>query len=137
MEKRVVAVAVARNTEGKLLCQKRINSTIPDADNKWEFPGGEIEDGETPEQTAVRECLEETNCKVEIIRFLPFPYTQMWTKGNGETFQVFIWFFEAKHIGGEPKSLDNKSSEVGWFTKEEAKQLDGLSSFYEALKYID
>ena len=31
----------------------------------WEFPGGRIEPGETPEAAAVRECLEETGLHVE------------------------------------------------------------------------
>jgi mutator protein MutT len=32
----------------------------------WEFPGGKCEPGERPEQTAVRECLEETGLRVEV-----------------------------------------------------------------------
>jgi 8-oxo-dGTP diphosphatase len=31
----------------------------------WEFPGGKIEPGETPEEAAVRECLEETGLSVQ------------------------------------------------------------------------
>lgn len=31
----------------------------------WEFPGGKIQPGETPEAAAVRECLEETGLPVE------------------------------------------------------------------------
>jgi 8-oxo-dGTP diphosphatase len=32
----------------------------------WEFPGGKCEPGETPEQAAIRECLEETGILVVI-----------------------------------------------------------------------
>ena len=37
----------------------------------WEFPGGRVELGETPEAAAVRECYEETGIKVTIIESYP------------------------------------------------------------------
>ena len=33
----------------------------------WEFPGGKIRAGETPEVAAARECLEETGLAVEVV----------------------------------------------------------------------
>ena len=33
----------------------------------WEFPGGKCEPGESPEQAAARECLEETGLSVRIV----------------------------------------------------------------------
>ena len=32
----------------------------------WEFPGGKVQDGELPEQAAVRECLEEAGLEVRV-----------------------------------------------------------------------
>ena len=37
----------------------------------WEFPGGKIENGETPEAAAVRECLEETGLVVRVVGAYP------------------------------------------------------------------
>lgn len=37
--------------------------------NKWEFPGGKIDAGETPEQCIVREVLEELEIVIEVDSF--------------------------------------------------------------------
>jgi 8-oxo-dGTP diphosphatase len=37
----------------------------------WEFPGGKVEAGETPQQAAQRECLEEAG--IEIVVENPYP----------------------------------------------------------------
>lgn len=53
---------------GVLVHDKRILTQKRRADdvwgNLWEFPGGVVEDGETPDQTVVREYLEETGLAV-------------------------------------------------------------------------
>jgi mutator protein MutT len=37
----------------------------------WEFPGGKLESGETPEGAAARECLEETGLEVRVTGAYP------------------------------------------------------------------
>ena len=54
---RIEVVAAIIEKDGKILiCRRAENKTRA---LKWEFPGGKIEPGETPEQAVLRECREE------------------------------------------------------------------------------
>lgn len=136
-KQKVIAVALIRNAERKILLQKRIDPLIPEADGKWEFPGGVVEFGETPSQAAEREVKEETGCNIEIVRLLPFAHSRVWQRTDGEVIQTFVWCFEARYVGGELKSLDKKVSEVQWYRKEEIAALDALPGTEEFLELID
>jgi 8-oxo-dGTP diphosphatase len=57
-----IAIAVVEH-EGRFLIGQR-PAGVP-LGGLWEFPGGKIEPGETPEAAAVRECREETGLTVE------------------------------------------------------------------------
>lgn len=60
----VVATGVLIN-DGRVYIQKRRPDDV--WPGLWEFPGGCMEQGETPEQTVVREFLEETACRVQVV----------------------------------------------------------------------
>lgn len=47
-----------------------IRRSAPEGTLVWALPGGTVEAGETPEQAAVRETLEETGLTVEAVRLL-------------------------------------------------------------------
>ncbi len=95
----------------------------------WEIPAGAIDDGESPEQAAARECLEETGWR-------PGPLTEIgWSfPSNGLMDQRFRWFVAAgaEHVG-EPSDLA-EVERVEWKPVETVRALlatdelrDGLS----------
>ena len=64
MKKNIYVVGAVIIENGKILCAQRGPSkSLP---LKWEFPGGKIEAGETPQEALRREILEEMQCEVEI-----------------------------------------------------------------------
>lgn len=58
-----IAIAVVEH-EGRYLIGRRPEG-VPLA-GLWEFPGGKVQPGESAEQAAARECLEETGLAVEV-----------------------------------------------------------------------
>jgi 8-oxo-dGTP diphosphatase len=62
----VTAAIIERN--GKILLAKRSsNSSLP---NKWEFPGGKVDVGETPKECLARELYEEFDITVAVGKFI-------------------------------------------------------------------
>lgn len=58
MKRIEVAVGVVYNLQGQVLIGQRV--VRDQYFGKWEFPGGKLEQGESPEQALKREFLEET-----------------------------------------------------------------------------
>ena len=59
---RVVTAIIERPDRRLLIGQRQRHDTSP---LKWEFPGGKIEDGETPEEALTRELLEELSVTLD------------------------------------------------------------------------
>ena len=64
-----VVAAVIEDAAGRVLVAQR--PAHKHLALKWEFPGGKVEPGESPEAAVVRELREELGIEIEILRALP------------------------------------------------------------------
>ncbi len=89
-----VTAGVLTDGERVLICQRRAGSRFP---LKWEFPGGKVEDGESPEACLRRELLEELAVEAEVG---PEIYRTEYRYPNG--FAVRLLFFRILRYTGMP-----------------------------------
>lgn len=66
----IEVVAAAILLDGKLLCFQRGAAKYSYISNKFEFPGGKVEPGESPDAALARELIEELNLEVSIKDFV-------------------------------------------------------------------
>jgi len=104
-----VGVGVIVKKDGKFLLQKRIGAH---GANTWSFPGGHMEFGETPEQTAAREAKEEANVEIKNAKVVGLTNDIM----PVEQKHYVTIYVEAEYVGGQVKANDSSVSEVGWFS---------------------
>lgn len=62
-----VVAAIIRDANGRVLCTQRGYGEWKDW---WEFPGGKLETGETPEEALMREIREELSTEIRVDEFL-------------------------------------------------------------------
>jgi 8-oxo-dGTP pyrophosphatase MutT (NUDIX family) len=79
----------------------------------WSLPKGHIEDGETVEQTAVREVKEETGISARVLR--PLGSIDYWFVAERRRVHKTVHHFLLTAEGGELSDEDVEVTEVAWF----------------------
>jgi 8-oxo-dGTP diphosphatase len=97
----------------------------------WQFPAGGIEAGESPEEAAVRETLEETGLEVKAIRLIG--HLRRHPKSGREMF-----YTAAEVVAGEAHVADKEElAEVAWITHREIADYVPYGLFGPVQEYLD
>lgn len=114
---KVVAAVICDSIENK----NKIFATARgygDFKGGWEFPGGKVETGETPQQALVREIQEELDTKIkvgELIDTIEYDYP---------TFHLSMDCFWSEVMEGHLELKEHEAAK--WLTKETINEVDWL-----------
>ncbi|WP_241536009.1 NUDIX hydrolase [Indiicoccus explosivorum] len=114
----VSAAAVVLNGQGELLL-------IKGPRRGWEMPGGQVEEGESLKEAAIRETKEESGIDIEIVKFCGI------FQNVGRS--ICNTLFLAKAVGGMPTPSE-ESLEVGFFPVETALEMVTWKNFRERIE---
>lgn len=105
-----VGIGVFVFRDGTFLMGKRLGAH---GEGSWSIPGGHFEFGETFEDTAVREVLEETGVQIQNVRFAAI--TNDMFKADDRHY-VTIWMM-SEYVSGEAEIREpDKFVDQAWFT---------------------
>lgn len=96
-----VTAAIIKKGDKYLITQRSISDKLP---LKWEFPGGKVEIGETPEECLIREIKEELNLEVAVGEKVA---TSTYSYGSGT---ISLVAYSAQIIGGSIILLDHNDA---------------------------
>lgn len=139
MDKKQITIVVAliKDEQGRILLAKRHEPTVPEIHGRWEFVGGGIEFGESPEEAIVREVKEESGLEVEVVRLFPKIINDYQEFSDGSKLQVIIITYECKIVGGQLQTgLNDEIAELKYFTLDEVKSLDAFKNTKELAELL-
>lgn len=123
----VAAVIKAVNQKGEaiIFATQRGYGEFKDG---WEFPGGKIEEGETPQEALKREIMEELDTEIavgELIDTIEYDYP---------AFHLSMDCFWCKVVKGD--LVLKEAEDAKWLKKEELGEIDWLPADVELIEKI-
>ncbi len=120
----VVAAVIER--EGRvLICQRKLGRHAL----KWEFPGGKIERGESPEEALRRELREELRIDASIGALI---HRQTVRYGNGPV--IHLRFYRVTDFAGEP--VNTEFERIAWEQPAQLTTYDFLEGDLEFVRQL-
>ena len=126
MKRIEVVAAIIHDAEGRIFATQRGYGEFKDG---WEFPGGKMEAGETPEEALRREIWEELETRIEVERLVEtveYDYPQ---------FHLTMHCFLCRVESGRLELKEHEAAR--WLAKEELGSLDWLPADLQVIDVIE
>ena len=109
-----------------VLKEKKLLLTLRSDTHTWGLPGGAIELGESLEETAARELMEETNLSAESFRFLKLYSGKElhFIYPNGDELYTVTALYLAENVTGELRVNDGENTDIGYFSADALPELE-------------
>lgn len=121
-----IGVAVIVNEQQEILIDKRLPTGV--MANMWEFPGGKIEAGESPEDCITREIKEEIGVTIKCDRHL-IDITHSYSE-----FTVTLSVYICHIVSGEPQPLE--CAEIRWVNVSQLHDFEFPSANQEIISLL-
>ena len=115
----ISAAAIVLNEQGEILL-------IKGPRRGWEMPGGQVEEGESLKDAAIRDTKEESGVDIEVTKFCGIFQNVNRSICNS--------LFLGKAVGGNP-TTSPESLEVGFFPIKEALEMVTWNNFRKRIEY--
>ena len=125
MKRIQVVAAIIHDAEGRIFATQRGYGEFKDG---WEFPGGKMEAGETPEEALRREIWEELETRIEVERLVEtveYDYPQ---------FHLTMHCYLCRVESGRLELKEHEAAR--WLTKEELDEVDWLPADLQIIDNI-
>ncbi|CAN7227169.1 8-oxo-dGTP diphosphatase MutT [Agrobacterium genomosp. 3] len=99
----LVAACALLDQDGRILLAQRPEGKS--LAGLWEFPGGKVEHGETPEETLVRELDEELGIKTKVACLAPLTFASH----TYETFHLLMPLYVCRRYEGIPHGREGQA----------------------------
>ena len=120
----------------KILLIQRKEPELPEAHLKWEFPGGKLEFGETPQQAVAREFIEETGRQVKVGALIPKVGINYWSYDWGVQQTICLYFSCQLIKDNESQNNDHHVQAVNWFDLKCLNYQDCLPGTKEIIQLV-